>query len=74
MFAFIIRLKMIAIKDFLGKFRFSFYLHNLEYMENYMKLLQNKISNNFIKLMSAISQHCNKNQLFFIYKSTVLSI
>ena len=39
---------MIAIKDFLGKFRFSFYLHNLEYMENYMKLLQNKISNNFI--------------------------
>ena len=65
---------MIAIKDFLGKFRFSFYLQYLEYMENYMKLLQNKISNNFIKLMSAISQHCNKNQLFFIYKSTVLSI
>ncbi len=65
---------MIAIKYFFSKFRFSFYLPNLEYMENYMKLLQNKISNNFIKLLSAISQHCNKNQLFFIYKSTVLSI
>ncbi len=65
---------MIAIKYFLSKFRFSFYLPNFEYMENYMKLLQNKVSNNFIKLLSAISQHCNKNQLFFIYKSTVLPI
>lgn len=65
---------MIAIKYFLSKFRFSFELSNFEYMENYMKLLQNTTNTNFIKLLSVISQYCNKNQLFFIYKSTVLSI